>query len=292
MAFYIRPQEYRGFMNLAQKAVEAGNQRSVDAAKAVQPGKLLDSFMEKQRQNELMQMKRDEVQKVNATNEALKGLLPEGVDVGQGDVGQYLTTDINLKKLKAQTPGTPEYEALKKAALDEYESKRKLDKKYSTAKGPKPVFMIDPKTGRGNWVTPGQDTKGMVPSDVYKSLLSQNKKGSDNASTEIAKLIGTSGNNEAIQNLYSRYKKLPGATPKEFLNKLYEAGGVNMEDKGWLDFGNKDLDLDRLAAQIREAEKLLQKKPDSKSISSKDVTPIPTTTVTNRRDARDKLLGN
>ena len=73
--FYLKPQEYAGFLSAGQRAGEAGGNAQIGAAKAFTPGKLLNDFIDRRdkqeqqaienaRQEELMGFKRSAEQRI------------------------------------------------------------------------------------------------------------------------------------------------------------------------------------------------------------------------------------
>lgn len=170
------------------------------------------------------------------------------------------TAKVNAYNQAVKTPGTPEYEAAKKAELSLYRDKLRAQHAYD-----KPVdnqvFFMDPKTGTGKWVKKGEDTGNLIPMDLYSKLVSSKGttgKGdisSEKAITNIKTIIGSVGNPKDVESAYSDYMSIPGADPKEFYQELLARGGGNLSDKDWNDMWRKDLNLSDLKAKIAIAKK-------------------------------------
>ena len=138
------------------------------------------------------------------------------------------TNELNLFKDKK---GFEYANRVKSAGKDNTPTKSKevdylvkqLGYKHSDAVGT--VYGKGGKGGRGGF---GGSSTGSGKGGSYDS--------------KVSKIIGQSGNPGAISNAWNDWESAGGNT-KDFLNALYQAGGDDMENKGYLDFGNTDLDV-------------------------------------------------
>lgn len=182
-----------------------------------------------------------------ATRKGLLGLIPKGMVIPEGsDVGKLLTTQNTLINQRAKTPGTPEHDAAQKGELDLYKKKLGIAAQYKTPKDTATTkqknyqFLVD---------------SGVSQDKAFKSIFGDSESSASSAktSTNLSKLIGSVGNPTKVQESLSRAKKL-GIGEKEFYNKLLQAGGADLESKGFTDFGKKDLDLDTINAALSRME--------------------------------------
>lgn len=113
---------------------------------------------------------------------------------------------------------------------------------------------------------------GLSEKEARDTVYGKKGKGKDGVELRLAKDISSKGNSGALFQLWDRAKKA-GMSDIDF-EKAFAMGGAYDPEKGWFDFGKKDVDIDALTAAVEAAEARLGK------TSGRDVIDVRTPTST------------
>lgn len=163
-------------------------------------------------------------------------------------------------ELALKNPGSTQFKDLYKAKLAQYEKEQQLKAKYAKSGTPQYTNLYK-KTGDGGVQTinvPRGDVgsytnQGFSLGKYTAPKTSKGGTSNSKAKEDISKIIGSTGNSSDIVEAYNAYKGA-GGSDKQFKNALLQVGGGDLDNKGYLDFGKKDLDVSSILEQVKAAQ--------------------------------------
>lgn len=265
---------------IGQNQARAGQYANNVGNSISQVGDIFTNYSKAQEQAAQRELENERAQQALELNQAAGVRADANLILNQNAEERAASNQLFNQALK--DPNSKEFKALQAAQNAQFEEQQRIRNRNTIAK---PTFTdLYKKTEDGGVQSisvPAGQVNDYTKQGFNLGSYTAPKKDKNFASNakvkeDISNIIGSTGNSADIVNAYNKYKQA-GGSDKQFKNALLQVGGGNLEDKGYLDFGNKDLDVSSILEQAKKAEGSGNKRPNVPYQKPAGTTETPTT---------------